>query len=137
MAYGIQVRLRCPECGRSLMNAEVPVDGLESIEFLVKIGNRIGTLYLSQIYGSYEKIFDGVEDVKGAIVECSCPHCLQPFPMRRPCATCTAPVISLDLEGGGVIKVCSRNGCKMHALEFENADDAYTLFQHQDPSRLF
>jgi uncharacterized OB-fold protein len=137
MTYGIKIKVRCPSCGKSLMNPEVPVDDLASIEFLVKIANRMGALYLSQIYGSYNKVFDGIEDLKGAVVECSCPHCHQPFPVRRACPNCAAPIIILDLEAGGIIKVCSRNGCKMHSLEFEDADDAFKLFQNQDTSELF
>lgn len=136
MTYSIRIRVRCPECGTSLMNPKQSVDHLESIHFLVKIGDRIGNLYLSQIYGSYNKTFDGVDDVKGAIVECSCPHCHGPFPMFGQCEDCKAPMIGLDLEVGGMIKVCSRNGCKKHSLEFENIDDAYSLFQSQDDTGL-
>ncbi|MFZ7126892.1 MAG: hypothetical protein ACOWWM_12135 [Desulfobacterales bacterium] len=119
------------------MQPKVQVDQLDSIQFLVKIRDRIGNLYLSQVYGSYNKIFEGVEDNPGDIVQCSCPRCHQPFPVLHSCSSCTAPIIGLDLEGGGIIKVCSRNGCKQHSLEFENIDEALNLFHNQDESGLF
>jgi hypothetical protein len=40
-----------------VIGALVKLDGLDSIRFLVKIRDRIGHLSLSQIYGSYNKIF--------------------------------------------------------------------------------
>lgn len=137
MTYGIRILVRCPGCGRSLMDSRRTVDDLEAIHFLVKIRDRIGHLYLSQVYGSYNKVFEGVEDVPKAVVECSCPHCHAPFPFHGICPDCQAPIIGLDLQVGGVIKVCSRNGCKRHALEFENADDAFNLFKSQEGPGVF
>jgi hypothetical protein len=104
---------------------------------LVKIGNQIGHLYLSQVYGSYEKIFENVENTPDAIVECSCPHCYRPFPVHQTCSSCSAAVIGMDLKVGGIIKVCSRNGCKHHSLEFQDSQDALALFRSQDISGLF
>lgn len=137
MAHGIHIHVRCPHCGVSLMTSSPQIDHLDSIQFLVKIGNKIGKLYLSQVYGSYEKIFENVDDVPEAVVECSCPHCHHPFPVHHICGNCKAPVIGLDLKVGGIIKVCSRNGCKHHSLEFEDSQDALNLFRSQDSSGLF
>ena len=53
------------------------------------------------------------------------------------CAACQAPVIGLSLASGGIIKVCSRNGCRHHSLEFEDSRDALELFRNQDASGLF
>ncbi|MBL0715612.1 MAG: hypothetical protein JJV98_18135 [Desulfosarcina sp.] len=137
MAYGIHIHVQCPHCGVSLMTPNPKIDQLDSIQLQVKIGNRIGHLYLSQVYGSYEKIFENVEDLPDAVVECSCPHCHRPFPVHHSCAICNAAVIELDLKVGGIIKVCSRNGCKHHSLEFEDSQDALDLFRSQDASGLF
>ena len=136
MAHGLHIHVKCPHCGKSLMTPEPKVDHLDSIHFLVKIGNRIGHLYLSQLYGSYEKIFENVEDLPDAVVECSCPHCYRPFPVHQACGSCSAAVIGLDLKVGGIIKVCTRNGCAHHSLEFEDSQDALNLFRSQDPSGL-
>jgi hypothetical protein len=137
MVHGLRIHVRCPHCGASLMSSRTKVDHLDAIQFLVKIGSRIGHLYLSQVYGSYAKVFDGVDDVPDAVVECSCPHCTRPFPVHQTCSVCQAPIIGLDLKVGGIIKVCTRNGCKHHSLEFEDSRDALNLFRSQDTSGLF
>ncbi len=137
MAHGIHIHVKCPTCEVSLMNPDLQVDELASIQLLVKIGNQIGHLYLSQVYGSYEKHFEGVENIPDAVIECSCPHCYSPFPVHKACGNCAAAIIGLDLKVGGIIKVCSRNGCKHHSLEFEDSQDALNLFRSQNGSGLF
>jgi len=136
MSHQIRVQVDCPNCSGSLMEPGVKVDGLDSILFLAKVGNSRDHLYLSQIYGSYNKSFKQGEDLIGSIVECSCPRCSTPFPVVGTCK-CEAPIIALNLKHGGKIKVCTRNGCKKHSLEFENSDDAFSLFQNQDQVGLF
>jgi len=136
VSHEIRVQVDCPNCSASLMEPGVKVDGFDSILFLAKVGNSCGHLYLSQIYGSYNKFFKQVENITGSIVECSCPLCRKPFPSVGICE-CKAPVIALNLKHGGNIKVCTRNGCKKHSLEFENSDDAFSLFQSQDEAGLF
>jgi len=135
MSGRIQIEVKCPHCGRSLINPDIQLDQLDSIHLAAKIGPDLGSLYLSQIYGSYLKRFEKIEDVPNAVVECSCPHCHTPFPVHGVCE-CGAPIIGLDLKVGGVIKVCTRNGCRRHWLEFENADDAFYLFQCQSETDL-
>ncbi|GBC63580.1 hypothetical protein DENIS_4578 [Desulfonema ishimotonii] len=130
----ITVSVRCPNCRQSLMNPGKRIDDLPSIAFQAKVADKIGQIYLSQIYGSYHKLFEGVEDIADAVIECSCPHCHTPFPVSRVC-DCKAPVISINLQIGGTINVCTRNGCKHHSAEFENLDDAFMLFQNQDETR--
>lgn len=135
MSGRIQIEVKCPQCRNALNTPNVQLDQLDAIHISAKIGPSLGDLYLSQIYGSYLKRFEGIEDVPEAVVECSCPHCHTPFPMHGVCE-CRAPIIGLDLKVGGVIKVCTRNGCKRHWLEFENADDAFYLFRCQSDTAL-
>jgi hypothetical protein len=118
------------------MEPGVPVDALDSILFVVKVGDSRGHLYLSQIYGSYNKIFEQVDDILGSIVECFCPLCGEPFPVVAACK-CQAPIIYLNLRDGGSINVCTRNGCRKHSLEFEDIDQAFALFRNQDQAGLF
>lgn len=136
MSHEIRVLVNCPNCSGSLMEPGVQVDALDSILFQAKVGNSRGHLYLSQIYGSYNKIFKQVEEIIGAIVECSCPRCNAPFPVVGTCK-CEAPIIALDLKNGGNINVCTRNGCKAHSLEFEDINSAFSLFRNQDQVGLF
>ena len=136
MSHKIKVQVNCQNCNGSLMEPGVQVDALDSILFMAKVGDSRGHLYLSQIYGSYNKIFKQVDDISGSIVECFCPRCSTPFPVVGTCK-CKAPIISLSLKDGGNINVCTRNGCKKHSLEFEDIDEAFSLFQNQDQVGLF
>jgi hypothetical protein len=136
MGNQLKVCVRCPNCGNELMCRDILVDKLDSIHFAARIAESRGDLYLSQIYGSYNKIFRGIEDIPDAVVECFCPECQEPFPTYGLC-DCKAPMIGLNLKQGGMIKVCTRNGCKKHSLEFENSDDAFAIFQSQDEVGLF
>ncbi|MBN2282693.1 MAG: hypothetical protein JXO48_02270 [Deltaproteobacteria bacterium] len=131
----LKILVKCPLCGTSLMNPTIMIDDLPAIVMEARTGSDRGRIYLSQIYGSYNKSFEGVEDIEGSIAEFSCPHCHEPFPHHEECE-CGAPMISLNLTSGGIIKVCTRNGCPGHSLEFVNADDAFLLFKGQDTSGL-
>ncbi len=131
----INIEVRCRFCRRSLMDSDRRVDGLPAVRFQAKILDKVGDVYLSQVYGSYAKEFDGVDDIDETIAALSCPHCHRPLPMQRLCH-CGAPVLRVDLLIGGVIKFCSRNGCEAHSLEFENADDAFSLFKAHDATGL-
>ncbi|MEA3486517.1 MAG: hypothetical protein U9R20_02560 [Thermodesulfobacteriota bacterium] len=135
MTGSIKILVKCPACGKSLMNPDVRIDDLPSIDIETKIGKKVGHLYLSQVYGSYNKNFDGVDDIDGVICSLFCPHCGNPFPVYQTCE-CKAPIVGFQLQVGGTIKVCSRNGCKNHSLEFTNVNDAFELFQSQNKTGL-
>ena len=135
MVGQIKILVKCPICNESLMNSERRIDDLPSIDLKAKVGNNFGHIYLSQIYGSYNKVFENVDDLKDSLTEFSCSHCNSVFPAKETC-DCKADIISLALQIGGTIKFCTRNGCKKHSLEFENAEDAFRLFQIQDETSL-
>ncbi len=135
MGASINVPSKCPNCDQSIMDDTVLIDGLPAIELEAKLGEKVGKIYLSQEYGSFEKKFDTVDDTVGAVAVFSCPKCHQPFPVVQIC-DCKAPMVGLQLRVGGMIKICSRNGCKHHALEFEDVNDAFMLFMRQDDTGL-
>ena len=135
MSHMLNIKVKCPNCKKSLMNPQFPVDDLPSIHVQVKIGNKIGRIYLSQVYGSYNKHFENVDDIPDSIAEFSCLECQKPFPAYEKCG-CKATMIGFSLIGGGTIKICTRNGCKKHSLEFVNANDAFSLFKDQDQTGL-
>jgi len=127
----INVAVKCPRCGHSLMNPRAEVDGLPGIDLEAMVRSRLGHVFLSQVYGCYDKQFSGVEDVEGSIASFSCPHCHEPLPVVGDCDDCGAPMIELRLQIGGLVKICTRNGCRKHALEFEDADQLFELFESQ------
>jgi len=61
------------------MNAEFQIDDLPAIDLQAKVRDELGHVYLSQIYGSFNKAFDNVDNIDGSIAEFSCPHCHNPF----------------------------------------------------------
>lgn len=135
MTSQINIEVKCPHCGHSLMNDKVLLDDLPSIELEAKLGDKLGKIYLSQVYGSYQKKFEGVDDIIGSVASFACPHCHEPLPVVQICE-CKAPMIGLQLEVGGMMKICTRNGCKRHALEFEDVNDAFMLFMRKDETGL-
>ncbi len=135
MGASVKIQVKCPVCNESLMNSGVRIDDLPSIELEAKVEDKAGHIYLSQIYGSYSKAFENVDDIKGAVAEVSCPHCHRALPQKGTCA-CKAPIVSLALHIGGIVKFCARNACQKHSLEFEDVDTAFRLFQSQDDSFL-
>lgn len=126
MSQQILISVTCPHCQHSLMSDAEKLDDLPVIEVEVKISEKVGKIYLSQVYGSYHKKFSGVDDIMGSIAVFSCVHCHQPFPVIQNC-DCQAPLVGMQLEVGGLIKICTRNGCKKHALEFQDVNDAFML----------
>ena len=135
MSQQILISVKCPHCQKSLISDSVLLDKLPVIELEAKIGEKVGKILLSQEYGSYNKKFVGVDDVMGSIAVFSCIHCHQPFPVIQNC-DCRAPLVGMQLEVGGMIKICSRNGCKMHSLEFQDVNDAFMLLMKNDQTGL-
>lgn len=136
MTHQLTLQLSCPNCKISLMDPKRQVDGLDAIRIKAKVLDTIGDIFLSQVYGSYNKEFGSAKNVEGSVIEGLCPHCNAPFPIHQMCK-CGAPLFCLSLQGGGFINICSRNGCERHSLEFENADDAFELFRRQNGTGLF
>lgn len=135
MGASVKIQVKCPSCNESLMNSGVGIDDLPSIDLGAKVGDSAGHIYLSQVYGSFNKTFENVDDIEGAVVEISCPHCHGELPREGTC-DCKAPIVSLTLQIGGIVKFCARNGCRKHSLEFEDIETAFRLFQSQDDSSL-
>lgn len=136
MTHELKLHLSCPNCKNSLMTPERRIDGHDAVRITAKVFDSTGDIFLSQVYGSYNKEFGEAKNVDGSVIEGLCPHCSKPFPIHQMCE-CGAPLFSLSLQGGGLINICSRNGCERHSLEFENADDAFELFRRQDGTGLF
>jgi len=135
MSHQIEISVKCPNCHHSLMTDSELIDNLPVIELEAKVADKLGKILLSQVYGSFTKKFIEVEDIVGTIATLFCPHCHQPFPVIQNC-DCRAPLVGMQLEVGGLIKICSRNGCKRHSLEFEDVNDAFMLLMKGDHTGL-
>jgi len=126
----ISVNVKCPHCGKSLMDAEHKVDNEPGIKLLISTPHNSGKIYLSSIYGSYNFICDfEIED--GTVATFSCPHCKEELLSEELCETCGAPMSKVNLDIGGKIGFCSRRGCKNHNIGFEDLSSALTKFYQE------
>ena len=121
------VNLKCPFCGKSLMDKEHLVDNKPGIHVKIKFDNQEGDLRLSSIYGNYN-FESSIEPPIDTIVQFFCPHCSAELKSERKCELCGAPMIPFCLIEGGYVYICSRQGCKKHYIEFEEMETALRHF---------
>ncbi|MBD3189951.1 MAG: class I tRNA ligase family protein [Candidatus Heimdallarchaeota archaeon] len=105
------------------------VDGIPSIKLTLKRENESGTINLSSFYGSYNYDTD-LEIVPDTEYEFYCPHCETKITSDRECDECSGKMIPLDIEDGGIVRFCSRSGCKNHNVEFENLEKIHDYFDY-------
>jgi len=117
MTDRLLLRVQCPACGISLMDPHHLIDRLPSISLHCRSRDAAGRLWLSALYGS-RHLESECPLPDGAELELVCPHCGDDLPHRFRCDACGAPMIAMDIVGGGTVHVCSRNGCQRHFLEF-------------------
>lgn len=115
----LSLKLNCPSCGKSLMDADHLVDNEQSIKLDLDLNGKKGKIWLSSIYGSYNYTSD-IELPAGEEVKLSCPHCHDHISSDADCLVCGADMIAFVLDIGGKVSVCSRIGCKNHFVEFDD-----------------
>jgi len=115
----ISILVNCPHCGKSLMDQKKHVDNEPSINLIVNNEKEKGMIWLSSIYGSYNYTSE-VETPTGELVHFHCPHCRMELTSKTFCNICEAPMVDFTLDMGGRVSICSRSGCKNHAIAFED-----------------
>jgi NADH-quinone oxidoreductase subunit E len=113
------IDVSCPRCNHSLMDSSFYIEGRPSIRVTASFGQEHGWLRLSSIYGNYN-VYSEHEIPLHTITHFFCPHCHSELTSSWVCPTCTAPMVSMIVRGGGVVRVCSRRGCsgsKSHMLD--------------------
>jgi len=106
----------CPHCNRSLKDETFAIDGHPSICVTISSDHKQGWLRLSCLYGSYNFASE-FEVSTGLVVSFLCPHCGVEFPSTLDCSVCAAPMVPMLVDGGGIVQICSRRGCKNHLLD--------------------
>ena len=110
------VNVSCPHCNHSLKDETFSVDGQPSICVTISSDGQQDWLRLSCLYGSYNFACD--LDVRpDSVVSFICPHCNVEFPSTLDCSVCAAPMVPMLVDGGGIVQICSRRGCKNHMLD--------------------
>ncbi len=123
----LSVSVKCPHCGKSLMNQSRKLDKVASIEVNLTYAGKHAPLYLSSLYGSYA-VETQLPIPQGKVAGFRCPHCKADLKSTRKCEACGSQMIAFDLKGGGQVQICSRRGCKKHLLEFQDADSELQAF---------
>lgn len=130
----IQLDVKCPHCGKTLMSKELKIDNNPSVKVKIEYKGKIGRLNLSSLYGSYNINLE-LDIPKGEIAKFFCPYCSIELKSTRICEVCKAPMVAFKSVRGGTVQICSRYGCKKHLIEFEDLEteieafyDAYSTF---------
>jgi ssDNA-binding Zn-finger/Zn-ribbon topoisomerase 1 len=127
MANAVSISAKCPICKKSLMDYEITLNGKPSIKLNIQGGGMRGTVHLCSIYGSYDHQSD-IDINRDEIAEFSCPSCNQILTGKEVCDNCGAPLITLLMEVGGKVTICSRKGCSKHYVAFEDIYETMRKF---------
>ncbi len=123
----ISVSLKCPHCGKSMMDAAKKLEDSAAIAVHLTYAGKNSPLYMSARYGSYT-VETGLKIPLGKIAGFRCPHCKADLKSTRKCEICLAQMVAFNLKEGGQVQICSRRGCKKHLLEFQNPDNELQAF---------
>jgi len=110
------LEVSCPRCNHGLMDRNNYIDGYPSIRVTVSFGGKHGWLRFSCLYGSYS-VDHEYKIPMDTVVNFFCPHCHGEFIGASICPECSAPMVPMIVQGGGMIQICSRRGCKGHMLD--------------------
>jgi len=107
------VEISCPHCNHSFKDETFTIDGYPSLKINIAMDHQQGWIRLSCLYGSYN-VSTEFEIPEGKIVDFICPHCNLQIRSTSDCSQCGAPMIPMLVDGGGIVRICSRRGCKSH-----------------------
>jgi Zn finger protein HypA/HybF involved in hydrogenase expression len=110
------VAVRCASCNKSLMDPGHPIDGHPSVRLAAAYGDQRGAVRFSSLYGSSAVEHNLVIPID-AVTDFSCPHCGGALKGEACCPECDSPMAPMLVEGGGLVQICTRRGCKGHTLD--------------------
>ncbi|MFH1725086.1 MAG: hypothetical protein ABII00_10765 [Elusimicrobiota bacterium] len=128
----VELNAKCMFCGRSLLDESMKINSRSSIRVKISNGRKRGDLHLSSVYESCVTV-SSIELTAGKIARFHCPYCNKELKDSRKCATCKAPLIPVEREEGGLILVCSRNGCKTPLFQFDDLELELKAFYESYP----
>jgi len=110
------IDVSCPHCNHSFKDEIFAIDGYPSLKINVAMDHKQGWIRLSGLYGSYS-VSTEFEIPEGTVANFICPHCNSEIHSTSDCSQCGAPMIPMLVDGGGIVRICSRRGCKNHMLD--------------------
>lgn len=129
MAKEVALTVKCPHCSADFMDDHNMINNHPGIKLNIETAGGIkGTIWLSSIYGDYNYSCN-FHIPSNEVVEFICPSCKKNLRRRNiTCEVCSAPIVSLLVDVGGRVNICSRNGCKNHYIIFEDLDTIIRKF---------
>ncbi len=112
----LPIRASCSRCNHSLMDPACPIDGHPSIRVSILSDHQQGWLRLSSLHGSGGLSTD-CDVPRNGVARFFCPYCHAELLAGSDCPVCEAPLVSLIVEGGAMLRICSRRGCEKHLLD--------------------
>ncbi len=141
MTGPIQLDVRCPDCGHSLMDPEHTIEGAPSVLCRIEVPGpnprlpRQVPIRFSSIYGSTRFECEARLE-SNTRMRLFCPACDAALHGSFTCDRCGDPMVRLDIRGGGRIVVCTRRGCKRHFIAIdENLPGLENLFRVAERSQ--
>ena len=110
------IEVRCPHCNHSFKDETFAIDSYPSLKINASMNHRQGWIRLSCLYGSYSVSME-FEIPEGMVATFICPHCNVEIHSTSDCSQCGAPMIPMLVDCGGIVRICSRRGCKNHMLD--------------------
>ncbi len=127
MEKRVSLNVKCPLCGKSLMDNDKFINGKPAVKLNITTEENRGVVWLCSFYDCHDKELS-IEVPEGEIVSFYCPHCNQELNMDHQCEICEAPMVSLVIKAGGIVTVCSRNGCTNHHVIFKDISSELSKF---------
>lgn len=129
MTKVISLSVNCPHCNSSLMDEGHLINNKPAIKTeIVTAIRQKGFLWLSSIYGDYNFTSE-FKINEGDLVEFFCPHCHEGLIRKKfECDACGAPIVTMNVDIGGRVNICSRSGCRNHYVVFEDLDTTIRKF---------
>ncbi|MCF8227652.1 MAG: hypothetical protein K9J24_01825 [Bacteroidales bacterium] len=106
------------------------VNNMPSVMVEVSTNGKRGKMWLCSTYGCYDHETD-LQIPHEAIVDFYCPHCQEKLNTLIKCQVCDATMVKFNIEIGGVVSICSRNGCKNHYVMFEDLESAIRKYTRE------
>jgi len=127
----ISLSVKCPLLYETAYGRRsIDMQGYPSIKLNIRTGKHQGVIHLCSVYECYDLQSD-IPLEKGEIVEFNCPHCNKKLMVRGECNLCGSLLVSLLLQTGGSVSLCSRNGCSNHFVAFEDISTELTGFYQE------
>lgn len=130
MEKEISLSVKCPLCCESLMDEKHELCKKPSVKLNIQTAEDRGIIRLCCIYGCCEKQSD-LELKEGEIVDFYCPNCNKELTIEETCEECGAPLVSFVIKAGGVVRICSRNGCTNHHIVFKDVSEEMSKFYYE------